>query len=232
MSEFEKKIKLDNFTEQLKSLVSNIRDASANLSTVLVKKKEAERELETLREDAVVLRAELVDLVSAKNIIRDEIGRTQGVLAELGKQKEEEVSSIKEVQREKSIIVSAISVLNRERREIEEDVELARGSASLLSYEMELINAGLKSAENSLSLARVALAETAHETKEVRESMERSVHDLEKEIADLKQKKEEEDGKIVLADEYIKRKENDIAIVTHRLQDLYREIKPGVALKI
>jgi len=232
MSEFEKKIKLDNFTEQLKSLVSNIRDASADLSAVLVKKKEAEKELEILREDAIVLRTELDNLVSAKNIIRDEIGRTQGVLAELGKQKEEEVSGIKNAQREKSLIVSSITALNKERKEIAEEVEMARGSASLISYEVEIINGQLESAERSLSLARSALAETEHQTKEAHEEMQRSVSDLEKEIEDLKNLKSEEDAKIVLADEHIKRKENDIAIVTRRLHDLYSEIKPGVALKI
>lgn len=232
MSEFEKQIKLDNLSEHLKTVKVNIEVASRELDDTLSKKNEAERILQELTADAEVLRGEISVLQEVKKDVEKDISERYIELDGIEKQIVDEGTELKNVKHERNLAQSAFNALNNQLDAIKSDIDEAENKKSSVEARNLDLKHELVSLTAGITQAYIAIDEMSAEKKEEREEKEREIERLKSEIEKLRAIKEEEDARIVEADVYIKNKENDIAVIKRRLQSLYDEIRPGVALSI
>lgn len=240
MSEFEQNIKLDNFKAHYQSILGNIKIANSELEQTREDEKKAKESLVVLTERENTLRKEVGDLVEQKERVVQEADGKLALLAAKEKTLEQlELDTLSFVESENSRLESERVSLDKqiqeradELSELTEQKEVLEKSVSVLGEYVTSLTSQVETLSTNLASLRRDFSMLEQEFKEMEEAHARRVRDMDAEIASLIQYRKEEADKIVEADVYIKDKEKDIAIITRRLQALFNEVTPGVALKI
>lgn len=237
---FTEALQLENFTAHYDVIMGNVTVASKELDSLLSSITSANGELADVKDKLALAQDILGKTKESTDILTTELDNRESVISSRELTAKTIVEDAKTIA--DKMIVEANDrkiILDRQSSELSKEVSSKEDSVRVLSAEVSRLEDKKSILTSNVEDIKRDYVDTDNKLnallKEIGDTSSQYSLDIatyKKDLSDVIKTLEEEKPKIIIADVYLKQREEDLAIMTRRLQARFSEIMPGVAVKI